>query len=381
MTNYEVDYANKFGVENAFSFWKARVAMYAILKSLGLSRGDEVILPGYTCVMDVTPVKYLNATPIYVDIEPTTYNMNLDLLEEKITERTKVIVAQHTYGYTVDMDRLLEIADRRGIYVIEDCCLALGSKYRGKLAGTFGVASYFSSQWNKPYTTGLGGMALCNNPEIASKINQLRKAEIQSPSLKRVAMLTAQLMVYRAFVYPKTTVLATNIFRWLSDKGLIVGSTTNQELEKPVEPEDFFMAMSSPQAISGRRQLRKLDRIIQHRKKMVMFYEDMLKKRGWSITHPPDYTDPVLVRYPVRVNDKDAVLNAAEKEGIELGSWFISPLHNQIEKIEMYDYKWGMCPEAEKAAREVVNLPVHPRVSTATASKVVDFICKFEQSK
>ncbi|RKY10261.1 MAG: hypothetical protein DRP66_00130 [Planctomycetota bacterium] len=378
---YESDFADVFKAGDAFSFWKGRVAMYAILKSLGVGEGDEVILPGYTCVMDVTPVKYLGAAPVYVDIEPFTYNMNLDLLADKITERTKVIVAQHTYGYLVDMDRLLEIADRRGVFVIEDCCLALGSKYRGKLAGTFGVASYFSSQWNKPYTTGLGGMALCNTPEIASKINQLRKTEIQGPSLKRVAMLTAQLMVYRAFVYPKTTVFATNTFRWLSDKGLIVGSTTNRELEIPVEPEGFFMAMSSPQAFAGRKQLRKLDRIIQHRKKMTKFYDEMLAQRGWRIIQPPDHTDPVFVRYPVRVKDKDAALKAAEKNGIELGSWFISPLHNQIEKIEMYDYKWGLCPQAEKAAREVVNLPVHPRVNLANARKVIDFICKFEQAK
>lgn len=378
---YELDFANVFKANDAFSFWKGRVAMYAILKSLGISQGDEVILPGYTCVMDVTPVKYLGATPVYVDIEPATYNMNLDLLEEKITEKTKVIVAQHTYGYLVEMDRLLDIAGRHGIIVIEDCCLALGSKYRGKLAGTFGVASYFSSQWNKPYTTGLGGMALCNDPEIASKIKQLRKAEVVAPPLKRIIMLSAQLMVYRAFVYPKTTVLATNTFRWLSDKGLIVGSTTNQELEKPVEPEGFFMAMSSPQASAGRKQLRKLDRIIQHRKKMTKFYDDMLAQRGWQITHPPDYTDPVLVRYPVRVKDKDAVLKAAEKNGIELGSWFISPLHPQIENIEMYDYAWGMCPVSEKAARQVVNLPVHPRVCEKTVNRTVEFICNFEQAK
>lgn len=377
---YERDFANVFSANDAFSFWKGRVAMYAILKSLGISQGDEVILPGYTCVMDITPVKYLGATPVYVDIEPVTYNMNLDLLAEKITERTKVIVAQHTYGYLVDMDRLLDIASRHGILVIEDCCLALGSRYRGKLAGTFGVASYFSSQWNKHYTTGLGGMALCNNPEIASKIKQLCKAEIHKPPLKRIIMLSAQLMVYRALIYPRTTALATNAFRWLSDRGFVVGSTTNRELEKPVEPEGFFMAMSSPQAFAGRKQLRKLDRIIQHRKQMTKLYDDMLAQRGWRITHPADHTDPVMVRYPVRVKDKDAVLKAAEKNGIELGSWFISPLHNQIEKIEMYDYKWGMCPQAEKAAREVVNLPVHPKVSPATARKGVDFICKFKQA-
>ncbi len=144
VAKFEKAFAERIGVSRAFAFWKGRVAMYAILKAMGISEGDEVILPGYTCVMDVNPIKYLGAAPVYVDIEPVTYNMDVALLEEKITPRTKVVIAQHTYGYPVDMDPLMEIASRHGLPVVEDCCLSLGSLYNGKLCGTFGVASYMA---------------------------------------------------------------------------------------------------------------------------------------------------------------------------------------------------------------------------------------------
>ncbi len=139
MSNFEINFANKFSAARAFSFWKARVAMFAILKSLGIGAGDEVILPGYTCVMDVNPIKYVGAKPVYVDIEPITYNMDVTLLEQKITSCTKLIIAQHTYGYPCDMDAIIAIANKHNIPVIEDCCLAFGSTYNGSSFEILGV--------------------------------------------------------------------------------------------------------------------------------------------------------------------------------------------------------------------------------------------------
>ena len=380
ITTYEKAFAEYFGAPAAFSFWKGRVAMYAILHALGIGPDDEIILPGYTCVMDVTPVMYLGAKPVYVDIEPQSYNIDITRLQSKITSRTKVIVAQHTYGFPCDMDAVMQIANDKNVTVIEDCCLSFGSKYKGKVVGTFGAASYFSSQWNKPYTTGLGGMALINDAELAEKVDDICQKEALTPPASKVFMLWAQLMIYRGFIYPRTTALATKTFRWLSDRGLIIGSTTNIELEKPVMPPDFFMRMSAVQARAGIRQLRKVEKNIQHRKRIAGLYDELLADKGWRVKAKDGNQEPVLVRYPVRITGKDVAMNAAAKAGIELGNWFISPLHNQIEKIEMYDYCWGMCPEAEKAACEVVNLPLHRRVSERTARKTVEFVCNFERA-
>ena len=370
---FENEFAARLHAQHAFAFWKGRVAMYAILRSLGVGDGDEVILPGYTCVMDVNPIKYCGAKPVFVDIEPVTYNMDASLLEAKITPRTKVIVAQHTYGYPCDMDAILEIAGKYGIPVIEDCCLALGSTYKGKLCGTMGVAAYFSFQWNKPFTTGVGGMATTSDASLAEKIQALCEQELHPPGMKSSLMLSAQRMVYRTVIFPRTTAMITNLFRWLTKKGLVVGSSSTEEF-RPVKPDGFFIGISAGQARAGLRQLKKLDKNIAHRREMKRIYDDLLKQAGMEIPAVPETMDPILVRYPVRVSDKDRAVAEAPAAGVEIGTWFECPLHPIETPMELYDYQIGMCPVAEQASRDVINLPMHPRAGTATAERSVAFV-------
>jgi len=376
---YQNHFRRLFSSSAAFGFWKGRVALYATLKALGVGENDEVIVPGYTCVMDVNPVKYLGANPVYVDIEPVTFNMNIELLKDKLTPNTKVIIAQHTYGYPCDIDAILDIASRKAIAVVEDCCLAFGSEYKTKKVGTFGRAAYFSFQWNKPYTTGLGGMVIANDSELAEKISELYDNELCSPSKREVIMLAAQLAVYRAFIYPGTTALAQNLFRYLTRKGIVVGSSGTCEFA-PEMAGDFFKAMSSVQARSGLKQLKKIEQNIAHRKRMAQLYDQLLEERGWSgRKYDSSLIDPVMVRYPVRIAEKDKALEEASKAGVELGSWFECPLHPIETPLAAYDYEVGMCPKAEKASREVVNLPVHPRVNVKTVRKTVKFITGFTE--
>ncbi len=368
------------GAYRAFAFWKGRVALYAILKGLGIGEGDEVLVPGYTCVMAVNPIVYLKAMPVYVDIDPRSYNVDPNELREKITPRTKLIIAQHTYGLPADLRAIADIANEKGIPFIEDCCLALGSRYDGELTGTFGAAAYFSFQWNKPYTTGLGGMAVVNDRDLADRIAAIVERESQPPSAREVAMLRAQLAVYRLFIYPRTTAMAQTAFRALTRAGLVVGSSDMSEFT-PTMAADFFKTMSGVQTRAGKRQLRKLDANIAHRKQMVARYDRLLGERGWPVLLPPQGTDPALVRYPVRVADKTKALATAAGRFVELGSWFESPLHPAETPLEQFGYRNGMCPEAERACREVVNLPVHPRTSEATARRTVDFIADIGPAK
>ncbi|HCO94571.1 MAG TPA: hypothetical protein DIU00_11585 [Phycisphaerales bacterium] len=377
---YQHKFARFLGAERAFAFWKGRVALYALLRALDVGRGDEVILPGYTCVMNVNPIKYVGARPVYVDIEPDTFNMNVNLLEEKITSKTKVIIAQHTYGYPCEMDAIMNITGSHCIPIIEDCCLALGSKYKGRMAGTFGRAGYFSSQWNKPYTTGLGGMVITSDRELAERIESLAENEMRPPSGREVFMLRVQLMIYRLLIYPRTTALAQNLFRYLTKKGAVVGSSSTSEFE-PVKEDDFFKAISTVQAHSGIRQLGKIEQNIAHRRKMAQLYDELLAAKDFKPSNDSrDSAEPVLVRYPVRIAEKDEALTQAAKAGVELGSWFECPLHPIETPLASYDYKLGMCPEAEKASREVVNLPLHPRANEKTAQKSVEFITGFSKA-
>lgn len=378
ITKYEQLFAERFEDVRTFSFWKGRVALYAILKALGVQAGDQVILPGYTCVVDVNPIKYLGATPVYVDIEPATFNINVELLEEKITANTKVIIAQHTYGYPCDMDAIMNIADKRRISVIEDSCLSFGSKYKGKAVGSFGKAAYFSFQWNKFYTTGIGGMVLANDVELAETIESLCANECCKPSKKEVLMLATQLAIYRTFIYPRTTALAQSVFRYLVKRGIVVGSSKYDEYAAAPMEQNFFKAMSGIQAHSGLKQLRKADQNIAHRKKMAQLYDGLLEEKGWpKRQYDASIMEPVMVRYPVRIAEKDRALAKAAKAGVELGSWFNSPLHQIETSLQDYDYEPGICPQAEKAAQEVVNLPLHPRANETTAKRTVEFITRF----
>jgi dTDP-4-amino-4,6-dideoxygalactose transaminase len=377
---YQQKFARFLDVEHAFAFWKGRVGLYALLRALDVGLDDDVILPGYTCVMNVNPIKYVGAKPVYVDIESDTYNINVDLLKEKISNKTKVIIAQHTYGYPCEMDTIMEIAQSSGIPVIEDCCLALGSKYKSRMVGTFGKAGYFSFQWNKPYTTGLGGMVITSDHQLAERIESLAVNEMCQPSSREVFMLHMQLIIYRLFIYPKTTALAQSLFRYLTKKGAVIGSSSTNEYE-PVKAFDFFKGISKMQARSGIRQLSRINENIAHRRKMAQMYDELLAAKGWKSSNDrKDWAEPVLVRYPMRITEKDKALAQAAKAGIELGSWFECPLHPIETPLVSYDYKLGICPESEKAARETVNLSLHPRTRKKTIERSVDFITSFTQA-
>jgi len=379
MTKQTATYAARFSQQIAggapcFPFWKGRVALYAILKALGIAPGDEVVVPGYTCVMNINPVKYCGACPIYVDIDPKTYNVDPGRVEAAITPRTRVIIAQHTYGIPCDMDVLLAIGKKHGVPVIEDCCLALGSTYKGRLCGTMGVAAYWSFQWSKTVTTGIGGMAAVNDPVLAEKVRVLC-AQAQNPSLRTTTLLDLQRLAHRFLLYPKTAAFATALFRWLTAKGVVIGSSSSQEFN-PVEASDFFMGMSAGQARAGLRGLSFLEKNRDHRLELLKLYEDELKGKEALLPQPPVGSVPVYVRYPVRVKDKQSILKEAVSRRMEIGSWFESPLHPHETPLAPYNYTLGQCPEAERAAREVVNLPLHPRVTRTEAERSVRFIAE-----
>lgn len=192
-------------------------------------------------------------------------------------------------------------------------------------------------------------------------------------------MLWAQLVVYRLFIYPKTTALAQSVFRYFTKKGIVVGSSSTDEFEL-VKASDFFKGVSGVQGRYGLRQLKRIEQNITHRREMAQLYDRLLEERGWSARqYDASIMQPVMVRYPVRIAEKNKALAEAAKAGIELGSWFECPLHPIETPLAAYGYELGMCPEAEKASNEVVNLPLHLRANEKTAKRTVAFITKFTQ--
>ncbi len=357
---------------NIFFFFKGRVALYATLKAMGISQEDEVIVPGFTCVVVPNAILYCGAKPVYIDIESNTFNINPSLIESKITAKTKAIIAQHTFGIPANMDKIVEIAKKNNLYVIEDSCHAIGSKYKGKEVGDFGDAAFFSSQWSKPVTTGFGGWVKINNPILLQKMQTIYE-NFKMPRKKEEFSISLQYLLYNTFITPKTYLLIKKIYSYLYSKGIITGSSSPEELNCLL-PVEYAKKMSNWQKKRLDKNLKNIENIIKHRKYVSKKYEEELQKLGFSInSYSPEY-DIIYLRYPLIVKNKKQILKDAIKNGIEIGDWFVSPLHPLTSNLEFAYYINGTCPVAESICENIINLPTHCKIKDKDISKIINFI-------
>jgi perosamine synthetase len=171
---FEETFAEMCGARYGVACANGTVALHLALATLGIGPGDEVILPTFTMIATINAVTYTGATPVLVDSEPRTWNMDLDQVAARITPRTRAVMPVHTYGHPVDMDPLMELAEQHGFTVVEDAAEAHGAEYKGRRAGSLGHAGCFSFYANKIITTGEGGMVTTDNPDIARLARNLR---------------------------------------------------------------------------------------------------------------------------------------------------------------------------------------------------------------
>jgi perosamine synthetase len=172
---FEHAFASFCGVKHAVSCSNGTTALHLALLALGVVAGDEVIVPTLTFVATANAVAYCGARPIFVDAEPRTWNIDPALIEAKITSRTKGIIVVHLYGHSVDMDTVLAVARRHGLFVLEDAAEAHGALYKGKRVGSMGDISTFSFFGNKVLTTGEGGMVVTNDERMARQAHLLKE--------------------------------------------------------------------------------------------------------------------------------------------------------------------------------------------------------------
>jgi perosamine synthetase len=371
---YQKTFGNMLGVPHVYTFWKGRVAFYAILQALGITRGDEVILPGFTCVVVPNAIRAVGATPIYADIEAETYNIDPCSVERAITPHTRAVLVQHTFGIPANMAALIDITTRHHLSLIEDCAHALGSTYNGHPVGTLGTAAFFSSQWSKPYTTGLGGIAITADPVIGDRLQTIQNKFVLPPT-QRLWQLRLQFILYQRFFSPQVYWFAMKLLHRLSSLHLFVGSSSDHELTGAI-PLDMSWKMSPFQCRIGMAEVSSLSQKQIHREELTSIYLETLEKHGWPLPHVPDEAHIVYLRIPVRVANKATLLQQAASARIELGSWFESVLHPVRHTLERFGYHYGQCPKAEQVAQEVINLPLHPRVSPQEARRILDFVCR-----
>lgn len=181
---FETEFAHYSGCEFGVAVNSGSSALLIAVAAAGIGAGDEVLVSASTNIATAFAVMHNGAVPVPVDSEPDTWNLNLDLIDNLVTERTRAIIPVHLYGHPVDMDRLMEIARKHNLIVIEDAAEAHGATVRGRKAGSFGDMACFSFYANKVITTGEGGMVTTNNPDYAEKLRLLRNLGFIQPRFR-----------------------------------------------------------------------------------------------------------------------------------------------------------------------------------------------------
>ena len=354
-------------------YWKGRVGLYGLLKSLGVNEGDEVILPAYTCVVVPNAIKYLKAKPIYIDVDPKTYNIDPTLIESSITEKTKIIIAQNTYGLSSDIDTIKVIADKYKLKIIEDCTHGFGGKYKDVFNGKNVDAAFFSSQWNKAFSTGIGGIVITTDDSIKHSINSFEES-LNAPSFKDRAVLKLQLKLRDFLGYSSMYWSALKFYRFLTSNNIIVGSSAGEEITGVKIPNNYFIGCSDIQSKRGVLELDRINENLAHRKRIAKKYDEQLQRLGLATPFQPAYAEHTFIKYPILVKNRTYVFSEAFKRNIPIHDWFISPIHPIEKDYHLWDFDPTQFPVANKISQHVINLPTDLFVNNSMEEKVMKLI-------
>jgi perosamine synthetase len=350
VSEYESEFARWNGSNYAFAFMGGRVALSACIHALGLKPGDEVILPGYTCVVVTNALHHAGVRAVFCDIELETFGLDIDQVKSKITSKTRAILLHHLYGLVSrDYDAILDLAKCSGLLIIEDCAQSTGVEYRGRKVGNWGDVSFYSSEQSKVFNTIQGGIAVTNEERFAKR---LRDYYTQAPSPEEdwiEKQLSNVILNYYQFKHPQRWWLKDIVNMVYGDKRLI--STTPDE-EKGIRPFHYGRKMPPPIAVLGLNQLKKIDRYNEQRRKIAKRWDLWCEENGYRKPLIKADSIPVYLRYPVLVEpEKKRNRSWAEKQlGVELGVWFVSHIHPVPCHLEG-------CPQADEAVKRCINFP------------------------
>ena len=312
---FEKAVATYVGRKHAVAVNSGTSGLHLIVRALGIKDGDEVITTPFSFVASANCMLFERAVPVFVDINPNTLNIDVNLIEQAITPRTKAILPVHAFGQPADMDPILDLAEKYHLKVIEDSCEALGSEYKGQKAGSLSDAGVFAFYPNKQITTGEGGMIVTNDDEIALLAQSMRSQGRAVTGL------------------------------WLHHERL-----------------GFNYRMDELSATLGTVQMTRLNEILENRKRAATLYNETLKDlAGVEIPYiSPDVTMSwfvYVIRLDRRYNREKVMLRLIE-EGVPCRPYF-TPIHLQPFYRTDYGYHEGMYPVTEDIGSRSLALPFH----------------------
>ncbi|RJQ15325.1 MAG: DegT/DnrJ/EryC1/StrS family aminotransferase [Nitrospiraceae bacterium] len=322
---FEQEIVSYCDVRNALGLASGTDALFLCLKALGLEKGDEVITTPFTFIATAEAIAYVGATPVFVDIDRHTLNIDSSKIEEKITTRTRAVIVVHLFGLPADMDEIMALAQKYNLKVVEDCAQAFGARYKNRPAGGIGDAGCFSFYPSKNLGAyGDGGMMVTNHHEIYESVRLLRNHGTVAP--------------YR--------------------HGFIGYNSRLDEI----------------QAAILRIKLRHIDEYNGKRRDLAKIYTSLL---GDSVQCPVEIGDRTHVyhQYTIRTGERDRISGALRDDNVSSVVYYPVPLHMQ-EAFNYLGYRKGDLPESEAAADEVLSIPIYPELDPGKAEHIANVIVK-----
>lgn len=327
LEEFETNFAKFVGTKYAIGVASGTDALHLSLMALNIGKGDEVILPANTFIATAYAILYVQAKPVFVDVDPKTYNIDTELIERKISKRTKAIIPVHLYGQPCQMDKILQLAKKYKLLVIEDAAQSHGAVYKGKHVGNFGHAAAFSFYPGKNLGAfGDGGIITTNSIRLANKIKMLREYGAYSKYYFDQLGFNSRLDALQAAIL---NIKLKYLKRW-NKKRWKLAQNYNKFLSNLLQITTPFT--------------------------------------GKNISH-------VFHLYVIRTPQRNQLMKFLQKRGIQTGIHYPLPLHLQ-KSLRYLDYKKGDFPVAEKISKQVLSLPLYPELSLNQQKFIVESIKK-----
>ena len=369
VADLEEEFKKYLEVKYAISFNSGRSALMAILFSVALAKEDEVLLQAFTCNAAANPIIWSGLKPVYVDCNETTFNIDVEDLKRKITERSRAVIVQHTFGLPANMDEILEVCQENNLILIEDCAHSLGAEYKNRKVGTLGKVSFFSFSRDKVISSVYGGMVVTNDDSLAQKIKEFQE-KVDFPSYFWIKQQLLHPILMNWLILPTYRIFGKYLLV-LFQKLRILSKAVQQREKFGGKPDYFPKRLPDALAILALNQFKKLERFNNHRKEIAKFYHKELKNTSFEL---PAEKEQIYLRFTIKHPRAHEIIRKARKNNLLIGDWYECPIAPSDTKLDKMQYKIGSCPKAEKLARETLNLPTHINISDKGAKKIADFL-------
>ena len=352
---FEKSFAAYVGVNHAVGCNSGTDALVLALRALDIGEGDEVITCSFSFFATAEAISAVGATPVFVDVDPNNYLINLSQLEEKITSATKAILPVHLFGCPVDMEQVMDVAKKNGLKVIEDCAQACGAQWRGKSVGSWGDVGCFSFFPTKNLgAAGDGGAITTQDAELARRMRELAVHGMPRRYLHAELGYNSRLDALQAAVL---NVKLPKLVGWVKQRQMIANRYT--ELLKNLP------GLGVPEKAHSLKMTHAWNQFVVRVKSCestVSSLENQLK--------PFDFD---LEKDPAKTNARDRLKNSLHDQGVDTIIYYPIPIHLQPAYAEV-EYKAGSLPITEKLCEEVLSLPIFPEITLEQQMHVVNII-------